>query len=117
MFGATMPRQPALPKGFKRWPSNRKISPVARKMAVTYLSVVPMGGYKTEKDSDGTTIAAFKDWHFDNHPDTSRKPFWHPGISMLVSTAPAAKPKLTYADIPWAPMSYTGEPSMYSGWG
>src|SRR3972149_535740 len=113
MFGAGMPPQPRLPAGFKRWPGNRKISKVARNMAVTYLYTVPMGGYKTQKDTDGVTIAAFKDWHFDNHPKGGGPPFWHPGISMLVSTA---KPKLTYADIPWAPMTYTGE-RIYSGWG
>ncbi len=96
MFGASsMPRQPPLPTGFKRWPANRKVSATARSMAVKYLSVVPMGGHATQTDTDGVTIAAFKDWHFDNHPDLKRKPFWHPGISMLVSTASAAKPRIT----------------------
>lgn len=107
LFGAysAMPAQPPLPSGFKRWPAGRKVSKIAQNMAVNYLRIVPMGGYKTETDTDGTVIAAFKDWHFDNHPDRSRKPFWHPGISMLVSTQ---GPRLATRNIPMIPLSRYG---------
>jgi hypothetical protein len=105
LFGATMPPQPPIPPGFQRWPPGRKVSKIARAMAVKYLKVVPMGGHVTAKDTDGTIIAAFKDWHFDNHPDLTRQAFWHPGISMLVSTQGK---RLTSADIPMLPLSRYG---------
>jgi len=112
LFGAysSMPQQPPVPKGFIRWPPNRKISKTARNMAVNCLKIVPMGGYKTQKDADGVTIAAFKDWHFDNHPDLKRSAFWHPGISMLVSTS---VPRFTSVNIPMIPLSRYGS----CGWG
>ena len=84
-FGTSMPTQPALPKGFTRWPAGRKASALALKLAQTSLHLLSMGGYRAAVDTDGKTIAAFKEFHLDNHPDKTRLPFWHPGISLLVA--------------------------------
>lgn len=121
-----MPKQPPLPSGFIRWPGNRRVTKIARGAAVTYLTKLPIGGFQSMTDEDGTTIAAFQEWHFDNHPKGGGDPFWHPGISMLVKSGPTAvaakaKPvakkivKQTYADIPFVPMSRYG--GCAPGWG
>ena len=112
-FGAyyPMPKQPRLPGGFSRWPAKRKVTKVARGAAVTYLNKLPMGGFKALVDQDGSTIAAFKDWHYDNHPKGGGPPFWHPGISMLVLNAPK---KVVRQDIPFIPLSRYGA---CGGWG
>lgn len=120
VFGAAAPpKQPPLPNGFIRWPAKRPVTRTARGAAVTYLTKLPIGGFQSMTDEDGTTIAAFQEYHFDNHPKGSGPPFWHPGISMLVKSGPTAlaaksKPvakrivRQTRADIPFVPLSRYG---------
>jgi TctA family transporter len=78
------PEQPLMPKGFKNWPSNREISNSAKQLASRALIGLSIGKHITATDEDGTTIAAFKQYHFDNNPDVTREPWWHPGITLLI---------------------------------
>lgn len=84
-----MPKQPPMPGGFRQWPFTRKVSAVAQRLAGGQLNVLSMGGYATATDEDGQTIAAWKQYHLDDHvanPDGSGLPWWHPGISLLVKS-------------------------------
>ena len=80
----TSPKQPPLPEGFLRWPSDRSVTQTAQQLANESLTSLPMGGHATTIDEDGQVIAAFKEYHFDNHPNPYQEPFWHPGVSMLI---------------------------------
>jgi hypothetical protein len=78
------PKQPPMPVGWKRWPKGKAVDSSAQTLASVALRMLPMGGLSVGADASGKPVGAFKEFHFDNHPDPSRAPYYHPGISLLV---------------------------------
>lgn len=78
------PKQPPMPAGWRRWPKGKTVDSDALALANVALNTLPMGGLREGINAAGETIGAFKEFHFDNHPDPKRAPYYHPGISLLV---------------------------------
>ena len=79
------PKQPPIPSGWKRWPKGRKVDALGTALATAELKLLQIGDIAPGLDAKGQPIAAFCDWHWDDHTTGfSGRYVWHKGISLLV---------------------------------
>lgn len=96
------PKIPAvvqIPAGYRRAKPS-EITPKVQAFARQALTSARPIGKRQAARIDGKQFEAITEWHYDDHvpnPDKSNKPWWHPGISIIVPITPVPEAKLSSA--------------------